>query len=123
MKKTILIADDFENTRWIIEITLKGIDCIILKAENGKDALKYFDGRTIDLLITDLNMPVMNGIELIKAIKDLPDYATIPVIMLTTDTKPEQKQQAANLKVTFWMQKPFKNDEFIKVVKKCLGIK
>lgn len=120
MKKNIVIVDDFDNTRFIIEVSLRSIDAVILKASNGKEALAHFDGKTIDLLITDLNMPVMNGLELVKAVKDSPLYNTVPVIMLTTEKKPELKQEAQNLKITCWMQKPFEQEVFIKTVKRCL---
>jgi len=122
MKKTTLIVDDFENTRWVIEFNLKSIGCEILRASNGKEALSFFDGRRIDLLITDLNMPIMNGIDLVKAVKEKTEYCTMPIIMLTTEMKPELKKEALNLRITTWMQKPFKAEEFIKIVKKCLLI-
>jgi len=122
MKKNIVVVDDFANTIWVIEFTLKNIDCEILKANNGKEALSFFDGRKIDLLITDLNMPVMDGIELVKTIKNKPEYRTLPIVMLTTEKKPELKQKAIDLKITTWMQKPFQTEEFIKVMKKCLQI-
>jgi len=122
MKKNIVVVDDFENTRWVIEFNLKSIECEIFNAANGKEALAYFDGRRIDLLLTDLNMPVMNGIELVKAIKDKIEYRTLPVIMLTTEKNPDFKKQVMSLNITAWIQKPFKNDEFLKVIKKCLSI-
>ena len=122
MKKRIVVADDFDNTRWVIEFSLRTFDCEILKAANGKEALAYFDGSPIDLLITDLNMPEMNGIELVKNVKNIPQYNMIPVIMLTTETNPELKERALGLHITMWMLKPFKNEEFAKVVKRCLSI-
>jgi len=121
--KTIVLVDDFENTRWLIEMSLKSLHLEILKAENGKDALKYFDGRHIDLLLTDVNMPVMNGIELVREVKNIPQYATLPVVMLTTEKNPEKIEQAHQLKITFWLQKPYKNEELTKVIKKCTGLK
>jgi len=122
MKKNIVIVDDFENTRWVIEFSLRGIDCELFKASNGKEALVFFDGKTIDLLITDLNMPVMNGIELVKAVKDMPEYRKMPIIMLTTEQRPERKEEATKLNITTWMQKPFKAEDFMKIIKKCLQI-
>lgn len=122
MKKNVVVVDDFDNTRWVIEFTLRKIECEVLKGSNGKEALTFFDGRPIDLLITDLNMPIMNGLELVKEIKSNPKYATIPIIMLTTEMKPELKKQALDLHITTWIQKPFKNEDFLKVVKKCLSI-
>lgn len=122
MKKNIVVADDFSNTRWIIQFTLKDMNAEILDAENGEDALQYFDGRKIDLLITDYNMPGMNGVELIQQVRAIPDYVHIPILMLTTERNPKVKQEAQDVKVTGWIQKPFKQDHFLKVVKKSLGV-
>lgn len=121
MKKTILLVDDFENTRWVIESTLKKVECEILKADNGKEALKKMDGRIIDLVITDINMPEMNGLELIANIKNSA-YKMVPIIVLSTDTQQDKKQKAMDLKITMWMQKPYKTDDLLKIVKKCLNI-
>lgn len=121
MKKNILVVDDFENTRWVIQFTLRKLDCEVLQAANGKEALKFFDGRNIDLLITDLNMPEMNGIELVKKVRGMTSYEFIPIIMLTTETNPEKMKQANDIKVTVWVKKPFEQESFIKVVMKCLN--
>jgi two-component system chemotaxis response regulator CheY len=121
MKKTILVVDDFENTRWVIQFTLRKLDCEILQAANGKEALKFFDGRHIDLLITDLNMPEMNGIELVKKVREDRIYEFIPIIMLTTETNPEKMKQANDVKVTVWVKKPFEQDAFLKIVMRCLN--
>lgn len=120
MKKTILIVDDFENTRKVIEFSLKNIEHNGLSAENGVEALKFFDGRDIDLLITDLNMPKMDGIELVRKVREIPKYAFIPIIMLTTERNPAKKQMAEDVKVTMWVQKPFEQERFVKIVQKCL---
>lgn len=122
MKKQIVVADDFSNTRWVIQFTLNELKADILDAENGEDALKYFDGRKIDLLITDYNMPGMDGIDLVRKVREIPDYIHIPILMLTTERNPKVKQEAQDVKVTGWIQKPFKQDHFLKVVKKSLGI-
>ena len=121
MNKTIVIVDDFKNTLWVIEFTLAGLKkTSMLKAANGKEALNYFEVRTIDLLITDYNMPEMDGFELIQAVRKIPQYEFIPIIILTTEVDPNKKQKAENIKVTAWVQKPFKHEIFLKIVKKCL---
>lgn len=122
MKKTIVVADDFENTRWVIEFSLRKIECEILKAENGNEALKFFDGRPIDLLITDYNMPEMDGAQLVGEVRKLEQYQFIPALMLTTETNEKKKEAAKAVKVTAWIQKPFKQEEFTAIVKKCLKI-
>jgi two-component system chemotaxis response regulator CheY len=122
MKKYIVAVDDFANTLRVIEFLLQAIECEILKAKDGKEALSYFDGRHIDLLITDLNMPVMNGIELVKAVKEIKDYRNIPVIVLTAEKNPELKQEALKLNVALLIQKPLHSEIFLSIVKFFLQI-
>ncbi|MBR4441238.1 MAG: response regulator [Bacteroidales bacterium] len=120
-QKTILIADDFENTRFVIEFTLKQAGYEVLKATDGENALNYFDGRKIDLLVTDLNMPKRNGLELAEAVKQLPEYKNIPILLLTTEINEEKKQLAKQLGITGWIQKPFVIDKFLNQIKKAVG--
>lgn len=118
--KTILIADDFENTRFVIEFTLKQAGYEVIKAIDGQDAVKYFDGRKIDLLVTDLNMPRMNGLELAEAVKRIDEYKSIPILLLTTEINEEKKQRSKEIGVTGWIQKPFVIDKFLTFIKKAL---
>jgi two-component system chemotaxis response regulator CheY len=120
MKKTIVIVDDFENTRRVIEYSLKNLEHDVLMAENGQEALKFFDGRKIDLLITDLNMPVMDGIELVENLRNNSTYMFLPIIMLTTERNQAKREKADEIKVTTWMQKPFEQEKFVKIVSRCL---
>ncbi len=119
-KKTILIADDFENTRFVIEFTLKQAGYEVIKAVDGQDALKYFDGRRIDLLVTDLNMPRKNGLELAETVKKMPEYKGIPILLLTTEINEEKKQKSKQIGITGWIQKPFVIDRFLMFIKKAL---
>lgn len=119
-KKTILIADDFENTRFVIEFTLKQAGYEVLKAVDGQDALKYFDGRTIDLLVTDLNMPRMDGLQLAESVKQISGYKAIPILLLTTEINEEKKQRSKDIGITGWIQKPFVIDKFLGFIKKAL---
>lgn len=118
--KTILIVDDFANTIKVVEYTLKRIEHQSLTACNGKEALTFFDGRKIDLLITDLNMPLMNGIELVREVRKKSEYLFLPIIMLTTERDPEKRQMAEDVKVTTWVKKPFDIERFYKIALKCL---
>lgn len=120
MKKTVLIVDDFENTRWVIEFAVKLLDVDILSASNGKEALKYFDGRKIDLLITDYNMPEMDGVQLTERVRQLETYSFIPIVMLTTERSIEKMKKAQDVQVTAWIQKPYKQEDFLKVIQKLL---
>ncbi len=123
MKKTILIVDDFENTRFVVKFTLSRKGFEILEAADGKEALKLFDGRRIDLLITDLHMPNMNGVELVAEVRKLADYQYIPIIMLTTETDKQKKLLAEKAQVSIWIQKPFKMDIFHKIIERSLNQK
>jgi two-component system chemotaxis response regulator CheY len=120
MKKTVLIVDDFENTRWVVEFAIKSLNVEVLTASNGSEALKFFDGRKIDLLITDLNMPVMDGVELVRNIRNLDNYSFIPIVMLSTERNIEKMKKAQEVKVTAWIQKPYKQEDFLKIVQKLL---
>lgn len=119
-KKTVMIVDDFENTRYVIEFTLQQADFKVIKAVDGKDALRHFDGQQIDLLITDLHMPRMNGFELIEEVKKIKQYSCIPILMLTTEVSKEKKLQAKKIGITGWIQKPFVMDKFLNIVQKAL---
>jgi len=119
-KQTVLIADDFENTRYVIEFTLLQADYEVIKAVDGQDAIRYFNGQKIDLLITDLHMPRMNGFELIEEVKKIELYNRIPILLLTTEVSKEKKIYAKKLGITGWIQKPFVIDKFLSTVKKVL---
>lgn len=120
MKKTIVVADDFENSLRVIKSTLQKINCNILPARNGKDALKFFDGRKIDLLVTDYYMPEMDGMKLVQEVKKIEEYNSIPILVLTTETMMHKKKWSDKVKVTAWIRKPYDSDVFLTIIKKCL---
>ena len=120
MKKVVLIVDDFKNTRHIVSVSLKKEGYIVLEAEDGIEALKLFDGRKIDLLITDLNMPNLNGLELAEEVKHIPQYRYMPILMLSTETNAEKKQKAKDIGITGWIQKPFQMARFLKFIVKAM---
>lgn len=120
MQKTILIVDDFENTRYVTRMTLRRYGYHIIEAEDGVEALKLFDGRNIDLVITDHNMPNMDGITLVENIRQLQTYKYIPILLLTTEKDPNKKKRAQKAGITGWIQKPFTFNNFTKIVQKAL---
>jgi len=120
MKHTVLIVDDFENTTWVVKNAIANNDYNIITASDGAEALEYFDGRPIDLLITDLNMPKLDGLQLISKVKAIPKYEFIPIILLTTERNAEKLNQAERMKITTVINKPFDLDVFKKIVAKCL---
>ncbi|MDJ1506635.1 response regulator [Xanthocytophaga agilis] len=118
MKKNILIVDDFEISRNLLDKLLTKAGCLVMSAEDGVDAQTYLDGRCFDLIITDLNMPNMDGIELVKAIRAHAIYRYIPVIMLST--KSNQDRPAIEAGVTVFIQKPFQVETLLASVKKIV---
>lgn len=120
MKKTVLIVDDFENTTWVIKNAIKNDNYEILLASNGAEALKLYDGRKIDLLITDLNMPELDGLQLISEVKAMDQYKFTPIILLTTERNADKLEKAQKMMITAIINKPFELDKFRKIVAKCL---
>ncbi|MEN7550745.1 response regulator [Rapidithrix thailandica] len=120
MDKTILVVDDFENTRFIIKMTLEKKGYRVIEAEHGKEALTYLDGRKLNLIITDLNMPEMDGIEFTEAIRGNARYGRLPVLMLTTEISEKKKANARSAGITGWIKKPFDISSFLKAVEKVL---
>jgi two-component system chemotaxis response regulator CheY len=118
MAKTVLIANVSNSLRTVVKIALTGVGYNVLEAEGGQAALALMDGRPIDMLVSDLNMPVMNGIELVKAAKLLPDYKSIPIMMLTTDRQELQREDGKVAGIGAWMVKPFSPSQLVKTVDK-----
>jgi len=120
MSKSIVVAEDFNVSRKIIVSTLAKEGYTVMEAADGAEAAELFDGRTIDLLITDFNMPNMNGAELIKKVRSLDSYSFLPILLLTTEVRQEKIQQAIDGNITAFIKKPFDTTEFVKIVKKAL---
>lgn len=120
MSKSIVVAEDFGVSRKIIVSTLAKEGYTVMEAEDGSEAVKLFDGRAIDLLITDFNMPNMNGAELIQKVRANESYAYIPILLLTTEVRQEKIQQAIDGNITAFIKKPFETEDFLKIVKKAL---
>ena len=116
-----MIVDDAISMRGLMSLTLKNAGYNVIEASDGVDALEKIGGSKINLIIADLNMPRMNGIELIKEVKKKPGFRFVPVVMLTTESKEEKKQEGRKAGAKAWMVKPFKPDMLLKVVKKIVG--
>ncbi|GGM18544.1 response regulator [Pseudomonas asuensis] len=119
-KKTILIVDDSISIRQVVSMTLKGAGYDVIEGCDGKDALTKLDGRKIHLIVSDVNMPNMDGIAFVTAAKKLPAYKFTPVIMLTTESGADKKSagQAAGAKA--WMVKPFQPAQMLAAVSKLI---
>lgn len=121
MSKTIMTVDDSASVRQMVAFTLKDAGYAVLEAVDGKDALGRLAGAGVDMVITDLNMPNMDGISLIRALREKPEFKFIPIVMLTTESQAEKKMEGKSAGATGWIVKPFKPEQLIAVVKKVLG--
>jgi two-component system, chemotaxis family, chemotaxis protein CheY len=120
MKKRIIVVEDFNTSRQIIKKTLESMGHMVDEACDGREALRYFDGTHIDMVITDFNMPNMDGASLVEYIRSKDAYRYIPVLMLSTETNPEKIQRARDARITGWIKKPFDITEFKRQIEKLL---
>ncbi len=119
MGATIMTVDDSASVRQMVSFTLKNAGFDVIEAVDGKDALAKLSG-PIKMIITDLNMPNMDGITLIKQVRANPGYKFIPIVMLTTESQAGKKQEGKSAGATGWIVKPFKPDQLLAVVNKVL---
>jgi two-component system chemotaxis response regulator CheY len=118
---SILAVDDSASMRQMVTFTLKGAGYEVVEAADGVQALNTAKTRRFNLVITDVNMPNMDGIALIKQLRGLPSYKFTPLLMLTTESSPEKKQQGKAAGATGWIVKPFNPEQLLNTVKKVLG--
>ncbi len=121
MSKVIMTVDDSASVRQMVSFTLRDAGYEVVEAVDGQDALAKVDNQALNMVITDLNMPNLDGIGLIRALRALPSCKFIPIIMLTTESQAEKKQEGKSAGATGWIVKPFKPEQLIAVVKKVLG--
>jgi two-component system, chemotaxis family, chemotaxis protein CheY len=118
---SILAVDDSTSMRQMVAFTLKGAGYEVIEAVDGQDALDKAKGRGVNLVLTDVNMPKMDGISLIKELRKLPSYKFTPMLMLTTESAADKKQEGKAAGATGWLVKPFNPDQLLATVKKVLG--
>jgi len=121
MAKRILTADDSASVRQMVSFTIKNAGYEVVEAVDGKDALSKLNGNPVHMVITDLNMPNLDGIGLVKSIRANPAYKFIPIILLTTESQESKKIEGKAAGATGWIVKPFKPEQLIAVIKKVLG--
>ena len=121
MAKTILAVDDSASLRQMVAFTLKGAGYDVVEANDGVDGLNKAKGKTVDLVLTDQNMPNMDGLTLIKSLRGLPAYKAAPILMLTTEAGDAMKAQGKAAGATGWLVKPFDPAKLLEVVKKVIG--
>ena len=118
MGKMIMTADDSASVRQMVGFTLKGAGYEVVEAVDGKDALVKLGRQKVDMLITDLNMPNLDGIGLIKGARALPTSKFIPIIMLTTESQDSKKQEGKTAGASGWIVKPFSPEQLHEIIKK-----
>lgn len=118
---SILAVDDSASMRQMVSFTLKGAGHDVVEASDGNEALDIARGRGVDLVVTDVNMPGMDGISLIKELRALPSYRFTPMLMLTTETSTARKQAGKAAGATGWIVKPFNPDQLLATIGKVLG--
>jgi two-component system chemotaxis response regulator CheY len=117
---TILTVDDSASIRQMVAFTLKSAGHQVVEANDGKEALDLAKKTKVALVITDVNMPNMNGIELIKALRAIPDYKFTPILTLTTESGAERKNEGKSAGATGWLVKPFNPQQLLDVVAKVM---
>jgi two-component system, chemotaxis family, chemotaxis protein CheY len=119
-KKSILIVDDSASVRQVVGISLKQAGYDVIEGYDGKDALTKLTGQKIHLIISDVNMPNLDGISLVKAVKAMPAYKFTPIVMLTTESQDAKKREGQAAGAKAWIVKPFKPDQLLGVVQKLV---
>lgn len=118
MAKSILVVDDSASVRQVVGMALRGAGHEVVEAIDGQDALTKLDGRKFHLVVSDVNMPNMDGISFVKAMKQRADYRFTPVLMLTTESEESKKAEGKAAGAKAWLVKPFKPDVLLAAVTK-----
>lgn len=121
MAKTILTVDDSASIRQMVSFTLKDAGYTVTEAVDGQDGLDKARSGRFNLIFTDQNMPRMDGLTLIKQLRGLPQYQTVPILMLTTESSDSMKSQGRAAGATGWLVKPFDPQKLLEVVRKVIG--
>jgi two-component system, chemotaxis family, chemotaxis protein CheY len=122
MAKQIMIVDDSASIRMVVGIALRGAGYEVIEAKDGQDGLNKLTGQKVHLIISDVNMPIMDGITFVKSVKQLPSYRFTPIIMLTTESDESKKREGQAAGAKAWVVKPFKPEQMLGAVQKlCLA--
>jgi len=122
MTKTILAVDDSDSLRKMVVFSLEQAGYQVVQAIDGQDGLEKAKEKTVDLVLTDHNMPVMDGLSLVKKLRELGSYQSVPILMLTTESSAEMKMEGKAAGATGWLVKPFHPERLLDVVHKVLGV-
>ena len=118
--KTVMTVDDSASMRQMVSVVLRGGGYEVIEAADGKEALAKLQGRELHLILSDINMPNMDGLELTRQLRAMPQYKFVPIVLLTTESHPEKKQEGKAAGATAWIVKPFSPDQLLAVVKKVV---
>lgn len=121
MAKTVLTVDDSASIRQMVSFTLKSAGYEVVEAIDGMDGLDKAKSKAFNLVLTDQNMPRMDGLSLIKSLRTMPTFRSVPILMLTTESSDAMKSQGRAAGATGWLVKPFDPQKLIEVVKKVIG--
>ncbi|MFD1625918.1 response regulator [Azospirillum griseum] len=121
VKKKVLTVDDSRTMRDMVSFTLRGAGYEVVEAADGQAAMTAIAASKVDLVITDLNMPVMDGLTLIRKLRAIPAHRSLPILMLTTEADDSKKAEGRAAGATGWIVKPFNPDKLISVVQKVCG--
>ncbi len=120
MAGVILAVDDSASMRQMVNFTLKGAGYDVVQAVDGVEALEYARQHSVDLVLTDVNMPRMDGITLVKELRLLPTYRYTPMLVLTTESSQDKKMQGKQAGATGWIVKPFNPDQLLATIARVL---
>jgi two-component system, chemotaxis family, chemotaxis protein CheY len=120
MSKTVLVVDDSTSMRQMVSFTMKEAGFDVIEGANGAEAISNVQGKSLDLVITDLNMPVMDGMTLIRQLRGMPTFKFTPILMLTTESQQQKKMEGKSAGATGWIVKPFNPEQLIQVVGKVV---
>ena len=120
MAKSVLVVDDSSSVRQVVGIALKSAGYDVIEASDGRDALTKLNGQKVHLIISDVNMPNMDGITFVKEVKKLPNYKFTPIIMLTTESQESKKLEGQAAGARAWVVKPFQPAQMLAAVSKLI---
>jgi two-component system, chemotaxis family, chemotaxis protein CheY len=118
--KTVLVVDDSTSMRQMVSFTLKEAGFEVIEGTNGQEAMARVEGKPVNLVVTDLNMPVMDGMTLIRNLRAKPEFKFTPILMLTTESQQEKKMEGKAAGATGWIVKPFQPEQLLQVVNKVV---
>ncbi|WMW80371.1 response regulator [Undibacterium cyanobacteriorum] len=120
MSKTVMVVDDSASVRQVVGLALRGAGYTVIEGADGQDALNKLKGQKVHLIISDVNMPVMDGITFVQEVKKLPMYKFVPIIMLTTESQEGKKLQGQAAGAKAWVVKPFQPAQMLAAVSKLI---